>query len=91
MTDTTAPVVTGPAMQDPTYAGPCPRCGGAIPNDAEPGAYPGALSRVDNLTYVCSDCGGLEALFQWFNKGEPLPNVYTPLRAAPVKGAEVAK
>ena len=39
----------------------CPRCGGKIPNNTEPGAYPGALSRVDNETEVCSACGTLEA------------------------------
>lgn len=40
----------------------CPRCGGYIPNNDEPGAYPGALSRYDNETEVCSDCGMGEAL-----------------------------
>lgn len=43
----------------------CPRCGGGIPNDAQRGAYPGALSRYDNVTYVCSDCGQDEALRQF--------------------------
>ena len=42
----------------------CPRCLHLIPNDAQPGAYPGALSRVDNRTEVCSDCGTHEALQQ---------------------------
>jgi len=42
----------------------CPRCGGGIPNDLQRGAYPGALSRSDNSTYVCSDCGTDEALRQ---------------------------
>ena len=84
-TDTLTPV------EDPTsplYAGPCFRCGGAVPNEDNPGAYPGALSRYDDATYICSECGGLEALFQWFNKGQDLPNLHTPLFAAPVKGAE---
>ena len=40
----------------------CPRCGGFIPNNAQPGQYPGALSRRDNRTEICSDCGLLEAL-----------------------------
>ena len=40
----------------------CPRCGGGIPNDAQEGEYPGALSRRDNKTYICSECGTLEAL-----------------------------
>ena len=40
----------------------CPKCEGYIPNNATPGAYPGALSRVDNKTEICSECGILEAL-----------------------------
>jgi hypothetical protein len=40
----------------------CPRCLGPIPNRLDPGAYPGALSRVDNFTEVCSDCGLEEAV-----------------------------
>ena len=40
----------------------CPRCGHGIPNDAQEGEYPGALSRRDNKTYICSECGTLEAL-----------------------------
>lgn len=40
----------------------CPRCGGAIPNDEQPGAYMGALSRTDNSTEICSSCGSEEAL-----------------------------
>lgn len=49
----------------------CPRCGGYIPNDRVPGAYPGALSRWDNKTEICSDCGSEEALIQWsaLNRG----------------------
>jgi hypothetical protein len=39
----------------------CPSCGGYIPNNAQPGAYPGALSRRGDYE-VCSDCGLLEAL-----------------------------
>lgn len=39
----------------------CPRCGGKIPNNDHPGEYPGALSRVDNVTEICSQCGFLEA------------------------------
>lgn len=44
----------------------CPRCGHYIPNDENPGAYSGAISRVDNRTQVCSPCGTREALFQFF-------------------------
>lgn len=43
----------------------CPRCGHQIPNDKTPGAYPGALSRTDNTTEVCSACGTHEALQQF--------------------------
>jgi hypothetical protein len=39
----------------------CPRCGGGIPNNEHRGAHPGALSRVDNETEICSDCGTKEA------------------------------
>ena len=48
-------------MSKPTHP-ICPRCGGPIPNAESPGAYPGALSRVDNRTEICSRCGVLEAL-----------------------------
>lgn len=40
----------------------CPRCGDWIPNNFQPGAYPGALSRTDNKTEICSECGTIEAL-----------------------------
>lgn len=40
----------------------CPTCGGYIPNNDTPGAYPGALSRKDNATEICSACGVAEAL-----------------------------
>lgn len=40
----------------------CPRCNGFIPNNETPGLYPGALSRLDNETYICSACGEEEAL-----------------------------
>jgi hypothetical protein len=40
----------------------CPRCNGFIPSNSRPGAYPGALSRTDNETEICSDCGSEEAL-----------------------------
>ena len=40
----------------------CPRCDGYIPNNDTPGLYPGALSRLDNETEVCSACGQNEAL-----------------------------
>lgn len=46
----------------------CPICGGYIPNNATPGEYPGALSRVDNTTEICSDCGTQEALNDFFRR-----------------------
>ena len=57
----------------------CPRCGGFIPNNQNPGLYPGALSRVDNKTEICSACGeeeALEDLFQWA-ENEKLKKVIT--------------
>jgi len=50
----------------------CPRCGGGIPNNLHRGEYPGALSRTDNGTYVCSQCGQTEAIEQ-FTNGAPMP------------------
>jgi histidinol-phosphate/aromatic aminotransferase/cobyric acid decarboxylase-like protein len=43
----------------------CPRCGGLIPHDHAPGAYPGAISRWDNKTEVCSACGADEGIAQY--------------------------
>lgn len=41
----------------------CPRCQESfIPNNLNPGGFPGALSRVDNETYICSLCGEDEAI-----------------------------
>jgi hypothetical protein len=40
----------------------CPRCLGFIPRNDKPGQYMGALSRADNKTQVCSDCGTEEAI-----------------------------
>jgi len=50
----------------------CPRCGGWVPNNDTPGAFPGALSRVDNKTEICSECGTEEAL-QQLTDGAPAP------------------
>lgn len=41
---------------------PCPRCLGMIPNNEFAGMYPGALSRMDNKTEICSACGTEEAI-----------------------------
>lgn len=62
---------TDPTRSD--FAGPCSRCGGGVPNDTDRGVYPGALSRLDNHTYICSNCGRDEGLFQFMNKDQPLP------------------
>jgi len=45
----------------------CPICKGWIPNNDTPGAYPGALSRRDNKTEICSECGQMEA-FEDFDR-----------------------
>lgn len=50
----------------------CPRCGGDVPNTEYKGQYPGALSREDNETEICSNCGVVEALLAfgvWRNGG----------------------
>ena len=47
----------------------CPTCDGYIPNNAQPGAYMGALSRRDNKTEICSACGTEEALEDYFLYG----------------------
>lgn len=66
------------------YAGPCPRCQGPVPRADMQGKYPGALSRVDNATYICSACGTDEAMFQFHNRtkqGASLPPVDQPVYA----------
>jgi hypothetical protein len=40
----------------------CPQCAGWIPNNETPGLYPGAISRRDNKTEICSHCGMIEAM-----------------------------
>lgn len=49
-------------MNNTTITIICPRCEGYIPSNDAPGAYPGALSRTDNETEICSQCGVEEAL-----------------------------
>lgn len=46
----------------------CPLCEGWIPNNDTPGAYPGALSRRDNKTEICSECGTMEAIEDFARK-----------------------
>jgi hypothetical protein len=65
----------------------CPRCLHFIPNDATPGAYPGALSRTDNLTEVCSQCGTEEALEQFVSGGKLRPQTLWPV----VRNEQLAK
>lgn len=47
----------------------CPICEGFIPNNETPGAYAGALSRKDNTTEICSACGVVEAMLDFYKKG----------------------
>lgn len=49
----------------------CPRCTehSWIPNNKTPGMYPGAISRTDNRTEICSACGEDEALLDFFRGG----------------------
>ena len=55
------------------WEGQCPRCGDEIT------AFP-ALSRLDNETYICSECGTKEALFNFFHQGLPLPDLNKEVR-----------
>lgn len=48
----------------------CPICLGYIPNNLAPGMYPGAISRIDNETEICSECGQREAINDWL-EGHP--------------------
>lgn len=56
------------------WAKTCPRCNRHVPA----GHYP-ALSRTDNLTYICSDCG----LDEGITRGPlPHPNTWPLVRAS---------
>lgn len=46
----------------------CPNCRGYIPNNKTPGAYMGAISRRDNKTEICSACGTMEALADFYSE-----------------------
>lgn len=48
----------------------CPRCGGLVPNAAQVGQYPGALSRIADYE-ICSECGQDEAMRD-FTKAPPI-------------------
>lgn len=58
----------------------CPRCNdNFIPCNEKPGEYPGAISRADNKTEICSDCGTEEALEQ-YGSGHCAPVADWPVR-----------
>ena len=48
----------------------CPICSEPIPNRLHAGEYCGAISRRDNKTEICSECGVMEAM-QDFAKSQP--------------------
>lgn len=60
----------------------CPRC--ACTTYLHP-----ALSRTDNATYVCSDCGGAEAIEQ-YQHGFPCPQSHWRMPELAIQ-MEVAK
>lgn len=58
----------------------CPRCNdNFIPCNERPGEYPGAISRADNKTEICSDCGTEEAIEDYSGVG------HTPMAEWPLK------
>lgn len=65
----------------------CPRCLGRIPNNENPGAYMGALSRTDNKTEICSACGSEEAM-QDFIHGEIASQKYWLINLAQMRKAK---
>lgn len=53
----------------------CPRCQDSwIPNNSQPGKYPGAISRSDNKTEICSACGEEEAIQDFYEGGCTQPS-----------------
>ena len=58
----------------------CPRCGHFIPNDQEPGAYPGAWSPGRRVE-ICSPCGPEEALVGY--RGADLSQESWPVEVDP--------
>ncbi len=71
----------------------CPRCGGDVPNTEFKGQYSGALSRTDNLTEICSDCGTLEALENalcyWLNGPRPQSEwVHPPINNPKIRSSK---
>jgi ribosomal protein S27AE len=68
----------------------CPRCQASlIPNNEFAGKYPGALSRVDNKTEICSACGADEAMTQWMD-GYLAPIENWPVSLSPTTTALLA-
>jgi hypothetical protein len=69
----------------------CPRC--AAPLRGEPVMHP--LSRVDNRTRICNDCGNAEAVFNHFWPDQPIPPLtekiqpFTPDTMPPPSGVRV--
>ena len=58
----------------------CPRSNdNFIPTNSQPGEYPGAVSRADDKTEICSDCGTEEAIIQ-YGRGECEPTSDWPVR-----------
>ena len=51
----------------------CPICGHYIPNDNNPGEHPGSISRVDNVTEICNQCGFNQAVEALKQMGIPAP------------------
>lgn len=49
--------------------GDCPRCGDTLQLQA----VLNAVSRVDNKTYICVDCGTAEAMFNHYFPNRELP------------------
>lgn len=68
----------------------CPMCKGFIPNNETPGAYPGAISRRDGKTEICSKCGTLEALADW-HTNDNLPDYTVADRFEEWKRSEDAR
>jgi hypothetical protein len=57
---------------------PCPRCTGPIPSASAKFYYVGAISRTDNTTEICSDCGTDEAL-RAFASARAIPQTEWPI------------
>jgi ribosomal protein S27AE len=55
-------------MELKTEAKKCPKCSNFIPSNEHAGEYPGAISRRDSKTEICSACGVDEALEDFFTK-----------------------